>query len=72
MIVRIKEERYYEVEVSDGPFEDVKQDLETDMGDGASATWYLNNVAEYVGRHLFIEDAENHGMAHDYTQIDVY
>lgn len=69
MIIRIKVEQFYEVEVADGPIDDIKNDIETDMGDGVM--WYLDNVADYIGRDLYIEPAMNHGK-HDYTQLDVY
>ena len=69
MIIRIKVEEFYEVEVTGGRIDDIKQDIETEMGEGVG--WYLANVADYIGRDLYIEPAINHGK-HDYTQLDVY
>ena len=68
MIIRIKVEQFYEVEVADGPIDDIKNDIETDMGDGVM--WYLDNVADYIGRDVYIENTGDPG--HNYTQLDVY
>lgn len=68
MIIRIKVEEFYEVEVTDGPIDDIKQDIETEMGEGVC--WYLANVADYIGRDLYIENTADPG--HNYTQLDVY
>ena len=69
MIVRIKVEEFYEVEVTDDTIEEAKNTIETDMGDDVG--WYLANVAEYIGRDVYCENAETHIGLHNYTQLDV-
>lgn len=68
MIVRIKVEEFYEVEVDDDNMTDAKQTIETEMGDGVR--WYLDNCTDYVGRYIFCENAENHIGLHNYEQVD--
>lgn len=65
--IRIKVEEFYEVEVTDDTIEDAINTIETDMGD--SVDWYLNNVAIYIGRDLYCEDATH--LVHNYYPLNV-
>jgi len=72
MIVRIKVEEFYEVEVADGSIDKTKGLLESvDASGEAKVDQLIRDKADYVGRYVFFEDAEKHHLVHNYTQLDV-
>lgn len=73
MIIRIKVEEYYEVEVPDGPIDAIKNMLETGIEE-TNETYFdklLREKGNYVGGYFYFENANNF-LFHDYTQLDVY
>lgn len=72
MIVRIKVEQYYEVEVPDDTIDVIKDELEsTDVFGEAKVDQLIRDKADYIGRYVYFEDANNHRLLHNYTQLDV-
>lgn len=72
MIVRIKVEQYYEVEVPDGTIDAIKDELEsTDAIGEAKIDRLIRDKADYFGRDVYFEDARNL-LIHNYTLLDVY
>jgi len=67
--IRIKVEEFYEVEVTDDTIEDAINTIETEMGVGDDPDWYLNNVAIYIGRDFYCEDATH--LVHNYHPLNV-
>lgn len=69
MIIRIKVEDFYEVEVPDGTIDATKDELEqTDAFGEAKVHQLIRDKATYVGQYVFIENTNDPG--HNYTQLD--
>lgn len=65
MKVRVKVVEYYEFDTAFSSIKNVKDMMEAMPTD----SWWKCGAA-YVGRDVYIEDAERHGNLHSYTQVD--
>lgn len=70
MNIRIKVERFYEVEVPAETLEQAQVVLESTTDNFEPVVdWFIREKADYTGRYVFIEEADNF-LEHDYIQLD--